>query len=186
MRQRDHYQASKVCAETEIKVRLLEKKFKSSINKSKSYYELRSQMNHFVEVLSFDDGLQVSLCKPQGKINRDTQKKNDIKSVRCGQPHCMVRGCRLVSFSLHYPGCLPYFFLVPFSLRPVLDLLQTMPHCFLVELSCGFPSSQASTTGMIHWKNTTVSVDAWDFHYIVYCCLCRSTCLFRFSLTKYL
>ncbi|OQV15569.1 putative SH3 domain-binding protein 5-like [Hypsibius exemplaris] len=49
LRQRDHWQASKVCAETEIKVRLLEKKFKSSINKSKSYYELRSQMNHFVE-----------------------------------------------------------------------------------------------------------------------------------------
>ena len=50
LRQRGHWDSSKVCAETEIKVRLLEKKLKSSINKSKTYYDLRSQMNHYVEV----------------------------------------------------------------------------------------------------------------------------------------
>lgn len=49
-RQREHWQASKVVAETDIKVKLLEKKFRSSINKSKPYYELYAQLNHFVEV----------------------------------------------------------------------------------------------------------------------------------------
>lgn len=49
VRQRDHWQASKVVAETDIKVKLLEKRFKSSITKSKPYYELYAQLNHFVE-----------------------------------------------------------------------------------------------------------------------------------------
>lgn len=49
-RQREHWHVSKTYGEAEAKVRVLERKFKSSIHKSKPYYELRGQMNHFVEV----------------------------------------------------------------------------------------------------------------------------------------
>ncbi|XP_055338890.1 SH3 domain-binding protein 5-like [Paramacrobiotus metropolitanus] len=52
-RQREHWHASKLYTESEEKVKALEKKFKSSINKSKPYYELRAQMNHFVEKEKF-------------------------------------------------------------------------------------------------------------------------------------